>query len=86
MVLSQAELNEGIVVIPGTAGAGLTVTVTSWVLEQPYAVNVYTYTTSASVDKLLVSVSTSIVPDPLLIDGVIPVTLARLHVNVVVGV
>ena len=62
--------------------AGLTVTTTDCVLGQPLDVKVYTYVTSTGEAVVLIKVS-EIVPAPLAAGLLIPVTDARLQLNVV---
>ncbi len=63
-------------------GVGFTVTVTFWVLGQPFAVSVIAYTTfiGAAVVFINVSLIEALLPLPAVL--LIPATTARVHVKV----
>ena len=67
-------------------GVGLTVTVTFWVVAQPFAVSVKMYTTSIGLAVVLINVSFTVSPDPLATALLIPDTAARVHEKPVPGV
>src|SRR6185295_15533978 len=72
----------GCVVTAGTEVTAATVTTTFWVFEHPFAVSVYAYVTLTE-DAVVFSNVSLIFPVPLAAALLIPVTVARLHANVV---
>jgi hypothetical protein len=81
----KVDVSDVLLIVQFATGAGLTeltVTTTFRVLVQPLAVKVYTYVTLTGVLVVLISVSV-ILPEPLAAELLIPVTAARVQLNVV---
>jgi len=81
----KVDVSDVLLIVQFATGAGLTeltVTTTFRVLVQPLAVKVYTYVTLTGELVVLISVSV-ILPEPLAAALLIPVTAARVQLNVV---
>jgi len=78
----KVDVSDVLLIVQFATIAGLTVTTTFRVLVQPLAVKVYTYVTLTGVLVVLISVSV-ILPEPLAAELLIPVTAARVQLNVV---
>ena len=78
----KVDVSDVLLIVQFATIAGLTVTTTFRVLVQPLAVKVYTYVTLTGELVVLISVSV-ILPEPLAATLLIPVTAARVQLNVV---
>jgi len=78
----KVDVSDVLLIVQFATIAGLTVTTTFRVLVQPLAVKVYTYVTLTGELVVLISVSV-ILPEPLAAELLIPVTAARVQLNVV---